>query len=181
MTTSVSSEQAGRAIGAMFFAFFGAAWLAWWSLEQFDGSAQILAGIGAGGIAIFLLALRQFRQNRSALAAQADSPFSRRAKRVFNLVNAGQWVAIFAAVLVLANTGHPEWIRVAIIFIVGAHFLPLAAVFRYRWHYVTGGALVLLAVAYPFLTPAGPLNPIGLLGAGLILWASAVLAVLPQK
>jgi len=181
MTAAVSSEHAGRAIGAMFFAFFGAAWLAWWSLEQFDGAIlPILIAIGTGGVAILLLALRQFLRNRAALAGHAETPYSRRAKRVFNLVNAVQWVTIVLTVLVLANTGHADWIRVAIIFIVGAHFLPLAAVFRYRWHYVTGGALVVLAMVYPFLTPAGPLNPIGLLGAGTILWASALVAVVPQ-
>jgi hypothetical protein len=179
MSSVISAEKAGRAIGAMFFAFFGAAWLAWWCLERFGVAPEILAAIGAGAIAIFLRALWQFRQNRAALAAEAETPEAKSARKLFSLVNAGQWIAVFVVALVLALTGHPEWIRVAIMFIVGVHFLPLAAAFRYRWHYATGGALILLSVVYPFATATGPLNPVGLLGAGLILWAAALIAVPP--
>jgi hypothetical protein len=99
-------------------------------------------------------------------------------------IQSGEWRpmdTVLVAVLALANTGHVEWIRVAIIFIVGVHFLPLAAVFRYRWHYVTGGSLIFLALAYPVSTSMGPLNPVGLFGTGVILWASALVAVMPGR
>lgn len=181
MTEIPSAARASRAIGAMFFTFFGAAWLVWWCVERYDGAPVVLAAIAIGAIGIFLLARRQLRINGPALAAAKDTPATKRSQRIFNLVNGAQWIAVTVAALVLANTGHPEWIRVAIIFIVGVHFLPLAAVFHYRWHYVTGGALIALALAYPLLTPAGPMNPAGLLGTGLILGASALVAVLPGQ
>jgi len=39
--------------------------------------------------------------------------------------------------------------------------------------------LMVLAVVYPLATPMGGGDPIGCLGAGLILWASAAWALLP--
>jgi hypothetical protein len=32
---------------------------------------------------------------------------------------------------------------------------------------------MVLAMAYPFVSPSGPTDPIGLLGTGLVLWLSA--------
>jgi hypothetical protein len=61
-----------------------------------------------------------------------------------------------------------------IIAVVGLHFLPLAAVMRYRPHYASGLALLLLAVVFPFVANGGPRSGLGPLGAGLILWASAL-------
>lgn len=181
MNPNIAAEKAGRAIGSMLFAFFGALWLVWWCLEFVGVAPAVLAAIGVGAVAIFLLALRQLREHKWALAEVANSPETLRGRKIFNWVNGGQWVAVFIAATILVNTGHPEWIRAAIIFIVGAHFLPLAATFRYRWHYVTGGALIALALVYPFLTPAGPLNPVGLFGAGAILWFSALVGVLTGR
>ena len=63
-------------------------------------------------------------------------------------------------------------------FIIGLHFLPLARLFRNPPHYVTGSALILLATTYPFVASGGPSSPAGALVAGLILWASALWAVL---
>jgi hypothetical protein len=60
---------------------------------------------------------------------------------------------------------------------VGAHFFPLAVVFQVPRHYLTGTALVLWALIYPCLMRSGPLHPIGCLGAGIILWASAAAAL----
>ena len=169
-----SPSKAGLAIGAMFFAFFGAIWLVWWCIQAYGASPGILALIAAGGGVIFVLALRQLSRHRVALAAQADSPATQRLRRIFKVLNIAQWLVIFAIVLILANTGRSVWIPASIIFVVGLHFLPLAALFGYRWHYVTGSALVLLAVTYPFVSRGGPANPVGQLGTGLILWASAL-------
>jgi hypothetical protein len=180
MNSTGDAANAGRAIGAMFFAFFGAAWLVWWCLERYGASPAILSAIALACGAIFFMARRQYRNNQSAFTAEADTPESKKKRRIFNIVNGIQWIAVISAVLALANTGHAEWIRVAIIFIVGVHFLPLAAVFQYKWHYVTGGSLIFLALVYPLSTSTGPLNPVGLFGAGIILWASALVAVMPN-
>lgn len=177
MNSNLAATKTRRATGAMFFAFYGSGWLVWWCIESFGMSLLILSTIAVVGLAIGLTAFRQYRNNKWSLVGAENSRDTKKTERIFNLVNAAQGVSIFVAVLILANTGHPEWIRVAIILIVGIHFLPLAALFRNRWHYASGGALILLAVLYPFLTKAGPLNPVGLFGAGMILWMSAVISL----
>lgn len=177
MNREQSAALAGRAIGAMFFAGFGALWLVWWCVESQGASPGVLAGIALGAVCIGMLARRRWQRHRDAARALADSPAMRRARRVFNLVNAGQWVAVVIAALWLSSTGHPEWIRVAIILIVGLHFLPLGVVFHYPMHLVTGSALIALALIYPLVSTAGPLNPVGLLGTGIVLWVSALVAL----
>ena len=106
-----------------------------------------------------------------------DSPAKKKVSRLFSIINAGQWVVILIVGNVLANVGLSAWVIPAAMFIIGLHFLPLARLYSNPRHYVTGGALMLLAVAYPVLVPGGPSNPIGCLGAGLVLWASALWAL----
>lgn len=128
-------------------------------------------------LALLALAHKVYRANAAAMRAVADTPQAKRRSRLFNIVNAGQWVVIFVLASVLGNTGRSDWIVAAVIFIIGLHFLPLARVFAYPPHYVTGSALMFLAIAYPLLAPSGPQSPVGCLGAGLILWASALWAI----
>ncbi len=161
----------------MFFTFFGGGWLALGILGGYGMSLVALLIIVAGTLLLFFAALRQFRQNRGARAAEADSPESKRAGRIFNAVNAIQWTLVFVAAAVLSRAGHKEWIIPSIILIMGIHFFPLAVVFKVPRHYATGAALMLLAVFYPLMSSAGPTSPVGCLGAGIILWASAAAAL----
>jgi hypothetical protein len=176
-TINGSAASASRAIGAMFFTLFGGAWLALGLLGGYGMSLVTLLIIVAGTLLLFFAGFRQFRQNRSAHAAEANSPESKRAGRIFNAVNAIQWILVFVAAAVLSKAGHKEWIIPSIIFIVGIHFFPLAVAFKVPRHYATGAAMALLAILYPFTTSAGPTSPVGCLGAGIILWVSAVAAL----
>lgn len=197
-----SAASANRAIGAMFFALFGGCWLAFGLLDGYGmrlvwGSgispglqipSGLLGGHGmrlapllvivAGTLWLFFASRRQFRRNRDAHAAEADSPENKRAGRIFSAVNAIQWTLVFIVATVLSRLGHEAWIIPSIIFIVGIHFFPLALAFKVPRHYVTGAAMTLLAVFYPLMLSAGPTSLVGCLGAGIILWASAVAALL---
>jgi hypothetical protein len=126
---------------------------------------------------LFFASLRKFWQNREAHAADADSPESKKAGRMFNAVNAIQWTLVFVVATALSKFGQQKWIIPAIIFIVGIHFFPLAVAFKVPRHYATGAAMMLLAVFYPLMAKAGPASPVGCLGAGIILWSSAVAAL----
>ena len=174
------ASRASRAIGAMFLAVFGGGWLVFWCMGVYGVRLGKLGVIGACSAAILLIAVKQFRDNRDAYAQEAESPASKRAGRIFNVVNAIQWVLIFLVATILWIAGRWEWIIPSVILIVGVHFFPLAVAFRVRRHYLTGGALILLAVLYPFLSQSGPLAPVGCLGTGIILWSSAIGGLIPK-
>ena len=174
-----SPAKAGRAIGAMFFAVFGGMWLGLWAHSEYPESVTALLAIAAVAAALLAAAYRAYKANSLALKAIAQTPESLRKSRMFNLVNAGQWSVIFVVALVLTQIGYARWILPAVVLIVGLHFLPLARLFAYRPHYLTGAALILLASVYPFVAPEGPESAVGALGAGLILWLSAVWAISP--
>ncbi len=171
--TTASSFRASRAIGAMFFSLLGGVWLVLGSNRAFGLNPPVLALVVVGALVLFGFAWRVFQRNKEALVEDAASPAKKKADRVFNIVNAGQWILILALGNVLVNVGRPEWVLAAAMFIIGLHFLPLAHVFAYPPHYVTGLALMTWAVGYSLVAPNGPANPVGCLGAGVILWASA--------
>jgi len=175
-----SASRASRAIGAMFLSVFGGCWLVVWCLGVYGVSFGMLGVIGACTAAILLAAIRQFRDNRDAYAKEAESPASKKAGRIFNAVNATQWVLVFIVATILQIAGHREWILPSVIFIVGVHFFPLALAFRIRRHYLTGGAMIVLAVSYPFISKSGPEAPVGCLGTGIILWLSAIAGLIPK-
>jgi uncharacterized membrane-anchored protein len=118
----------------MFFSIFGAAWLALWCKLTFGLQPVILGLVATGTLALFCYSLMRYRENREALAVDANSFQRRRAARIFNVINAVQWILIIVIANVLINTGLAVWIIPAAILIIGLHFLPLAYVFSYRPH-----------------------------------------------
>jgi len=176
-----SEACAGRAVGAMFFSGFGAAWVGAWALAQYPGLPLVLLLVGAIAAALMTMAYRTYRTNAPAMKARAKLPESLRRSRQFNAVNAGQWGLLLVAGFALSHFGQQRWILPMAILVVGLHFLPLARVFAYPPHYLTGAALVLLACGYPVLAAEGPESAVGALGAGLILWISAAWALTSAK
>lgn len=161
----------------MFFSVFGTAWLCWGALILRGGADWTLGLVLAAGFGLAFAAARRFAANRPALTMSASTPERRRAARIFRWVNAGQWMLIVVLANVLNHAGLRAWVVPMIIAVVGLHFLPLAAVMRYRPHYVSGLALLLLAAVFPLVARNGPASGVGPLGAGLILWLSAIFAL----
>lgn len=178
--TRTEARMAAQATGAMFFFVFGGVWLEGWA-QRSGAGAPAFAIIAVLALVLLAVAWRRYRRYAPALALEAQTPERRRAKRVFNIVNAGQWIVIFILIQVLINIGKSAWIIPMAMAVIGLHFLPLAHVFRHPPHYATGVAMVALAVLYPLLASGGPAAPVGLLGAGLILWLSAAWALRPAK
>jgi len=172
-----SAALAGRSIGAGFFTTFGALWLLNWAVPVHGARSPAVALIVVAALILLTMCVRMYRRHRAALAVVDQTPQRRRTRRVFHIVNALQWVALLVIVNVLANIGMARWVVPAAVLIVGLHMFPLAAVFHYRPHHVTGAALVLLALAYPLLSPDGPGGLSCCLYAGLILWLSAAWAL----
>ena len=167
------ARRGGRAVGAVFFAFFGGVW----ALLGYElgGWRTPLPLIAAAAVALTLLgvAVRVIRKCRGAMVAVRGGEQYRRMRRHFRAINAGQWIAAIIAVFVLHHMRLDEWIAPAIMLIVGLHMLPLARVFRYRPHYLTGAALILTALLYPLATRNGPASALGGMLAAAILWLSA--------
>ena len=65
----------------------------------------------------------------------------------------------------------------AITAIVGLHMFPLARLFRYPLHNLTGGLLVAWAAVSVALVPVAEMQGTTALGTGMILWASAALTL----
>ncbi|ASL47637.1 hypothetical protein bAD24_III09600 [Burkholderia sp. AD24] len=176
-----SEVRASRAIGAIFFTVFGAAWLVLWCRQLYGAAPGVLLIIATAGVALLLLSFSQFRRNKSAYRANQRTPRRLKQSRAFNVINAAQWVIIIGGATVLAELNESIWIVPLVIFTIGAHFIPVGVVFKSKARYVIGIALMLVALVYPHLTDAGPASPSGPLCTGLILWAGAMASLLPYK
>ncbi len=168
--SAVLSASAGRAKGAMFLTFFGSAWLALWNQRALHGSYLVFLLIAVSGLSIFSLAFGGYRTLRAYAEADASSPEKRRVVKLFNVINAAQWIIILVVSNVLANLGWADWIIPAAILVVGLHFLPLAKLFATKGHFYLGLAISLFAIAYPFVL-SGPTDPYGCFGVGVMLWS----------
>ena len=177
-TSSVDATLAQRAFGAMILTFFGTMWLEIWDWRAGAGPAAF-AAIALSALGLLAVGYRRYRRFAPALAAVPETPEKRRTGRVFNVVNAGQWIVIVVLGNVLANTGYGAWVVPMAIAVVGLHFVPLAVVFRNRAHYALAIAMVGFALIYPRWAPGGPADPVGFLGAGALLWASVLWALRP--
>lgn len=171
------ATQANRAIGAMFFSVFGGAWLALGTSRVFAAPIPAFVLIACATLILLWVVLRIYKVHAPALAAEPETDQQRRQSRIFHFINGGQWLVILVVGNVLANMGLGAWVIPAAIFVIGAHFLPLAKLFGYSPHYMTGAAMMLLAAGYPVVAPAGASSPVGCFGAGIILWLSAVWAI----
>jgi hypothetical protein len=175
-TGAMGATRARRATGAMFFAVFGGVWLEGWAI----GSARPLAlDVVIGLLALMLTwaAYATYRRHAAELAALPATPERKRIVPMFNFINFGQWIVIAILAALLNGNGLGNWVFPMAIFVVGLHFIPLARLFSNPPHYVTGAAMMALAAIYPFVAAGGPGDAVGLLGTGLILWASAGWAI----
>jgi hypothetical protein len=163
----------GRAIGALFFTGFGAIWLllGLYAKEQLTSTPLSMVACGtvllAGGA--FLLLRRA-----KALPRMPQDPAMARA---FKRINVIQWVAVAVVAFAFARFGIDVYVISAITAIVGLHMFPLARLFRYPLHYLTGSALVGWAGASVLLFPKDEMQGSAALGTGLILWLSALVTL----
>lgn len=162
-----------RVTGALFFTGFGCLWL----FTGFSALGQLnivtAAGVAIIGALLVTAALRIQRRAAKAAQTQTDDEANAETKRVFNRVNTIQWIGV-GAVLVLANIFHqPQLIVPAIATVVGLHLFPLARLFRYPMHYVTGTLLIAWSAGIVILLRREDIASVGALGTAAILLLSA--------
>ncbi|HJU71288.1 MAG TPA: hypothetical protein VJ603_05530 [Paucimonas sp.] len=178
MSSFPVASKASRSIGAMFLFAFGGAWLALWAYADFRSPWLPIAAIALATAMLFGYASRVYQRNKPALAALKGTPQQRRKSKWFNIINAAQWSAIFVLGNVLSRFGLSQYIIPMIIGVIGLHFLPLATLFSYRPHYLTGALLITWPLLYAPMH--GPESNLGPLGAGIVLWCSAAWAIWPK-
>ncbi len=153
----------GEVIGAAVLAFAGVGWFGW--AQQDPPSAWVpylVAGSVVCGLLLVTLVVLLVRHRTTGSSPMAD-PAVRR----------GYWLTVSVEValivggnLVLAAVGHPEYDAAWTLFVVGVHFVPLAAIFQARGLAVTGVLTALIAVAAAVFGLGGALAPSAAAGAG---------------
>lgn len=171
---TVSERAKGASIGATIMGGFGAAWLA-------IGMTGVGVPLGEGvalvlPVVVLIAFLGAALRRRLPKTKAADPLDKKRLMRQFYLVNVGQWAVIFAVASLLAHLQMNGWIVTAIVLIVGAHFIPLAQIFRAPQHMKTGIAMMVCA-ALAVVLPASARDVVECVSAGVILWISAALAL----
>jgi hypothetical protein len=163
----------GRAIGALFFIFFGAIWLILGLYARGQLDAAALCWIAGCALALAAAAVRLMQRAGRTPA----TPEGAARNRVFYWINAGQWVAVFVALNILHRLRLDVYGVSVIAVVVGLHFFPLARLFRNPLHYATGALMVAWSALVALKAPLDILQGITALGAGVILWLSAVIAL----
>jgi hypothetical protein len=167
--TTTANQLRGRAIGSLFFAVFGAIWiaLALYAKERLTAGNLIFVALDFAvlvGMALWL------RREAKRFPTVAEDP---NRDRKFNQINGAQWVAGGIAAFLLARMHLDAYIPCAIAAIVALHMFPLAGLFRYKMHYLTGSVMLAWAAASAIFVPAEHLQGTSALGTGIILWVSA--------
>jgi hypothetical protein len=168
-TAPTANQLSGRAIGSIFFSGFGALWLLLSLYVKEILSVNFAACVGCGLAVLLLSAFWLLRQARR-YPRTIDDPARSRA---FHRINGIQWAAVIVVSVGFARLHIDAYVLSAITAIVGVHLFPLAKLFRYPMHNVTGAALVAWASASVLLVPREHLQGATALGTGILLWLSA--------
>ncbi len=171
MTTA--NQLSGRAIGSIFFSSFGALWIALALYIKQTLSIDLAIGIGAGLAALLLTAFWLMRRAKRFPRLPEDKAIG----RAFNRINAIQWIAVAIVGFTFARLHIDVYVLSAITAIVGIHMFPLAKLFRYPLHNVTGAVLVAWASASVLFVPTDHLQSTTAIGTGIILWLSAAMTL----
>jgi hypothetical protein len=171
--TITANQLKGRAIGSIFFAGFGALWigLALYVKQMLSVDWSVLVATVAAALLLCAVWLMQEAKRYPKM------PEDQARGRTFTRINAIQWTAVGLVAFTFARLHMDAYVLSAITAIVGIHFFPLARLFRYPMHNVTGATLVLWASASVLLIPAEHLQGITALGTGIILWSSAAITL----
>lgn len=171
--TITANQLKGRAIGAIFFSGFGALWIGIALYVKHSFTVYLGIGLAAVLSALLLTAFWLIRMAERFPRTHEDPTVG----RAFNRINAAQWIAVFLVGFFFARLHIDTYVLSAITAIVGIHLFPLARLFRYPMHNVTGAALVIWASASVLVIPTDHLQSVTAIGTGIILWASAAVTL----
>jgi hypothetical protein len=170
----------GRCTGAALFAMLGCGWLLWsMALLHRLRPVPVVLVCMAGS----LLGVASWRIRRSQPAPLLEGALAEHRKtddRLFGWLNAAQWCAVAALFALLPRFGFENYVVPCFVSVVGLHFFFMPGQYRQPSHFWTGTALLLWAAACAFAFQPDGYRVAGFsaLGAGVVLWTSAVWALL---
>jgi hypothetical protein len=172
-----AARAVSRCYGALFFAVFGGAWLvlaayAFGRLSEFEGVL-----IAAVAILFVIAAMRLQRRGKDPGKDAVPAEEQRRNDRLFGIVNAVTWIAVFLVFVIFPRIGLQDLAIPAVALIVGLHFFPMPPLYRHTANLVTGACIAVWAIVCPMLFQGDRMIGFVAVGAGLALWLSAAWAL----
>jgi hypothetical protein len=172
-----AARAVGRCYGALFVSVFGGAWLLL-AAYAFGHLSKLGACLIVAAVLLFVIpAIRLQRRGKDAGKDAFPEGERRRNDRIFGIVNAVTWIAVFLVFQILPRVGHEDLTIPAVVLIVGLHFFPMPPLYRHRANLVTGACMAVWAILCPQLFHGDSLIGFAALGAGLALWAAAAWAL----
>lgn len=161
--STASASVHDRAITGLILSVAGSAWFGWgrqdppsgWSIPLLMGSVVGLCVAVAGG----LLVRRLLSSGESAMSDP-------RIRRSWRLIVGVEVVTILLGNVLLGLSGRPAYAAAWTLFVVGAHFLPMARVFRMPGIAVAGVLLMAVAIGAAAVSIAGLAAPSAVAGLG---------------
>ncbi len=173
----------GAGIGALVLTCAGAAWSFVALINRPEVRTWQFVLLVAPAVILIAASVRQL----AAVARMPTSPShaeaiesARHGRRIgrFATIFGVEVAVIAAAATLLARAGRPLLIPVAVVAIVGAHFVPLATIFQVRTYSLVGIALLVAAGMSLFISDE-PIRVFILdLAGAFILWAGAFAVLL---
>jgi hypothetical protein len=170
------SIHAVRAPHQMAFSAIGSLWMMGWCLQKHAHDLSTLCLVLLAGVAIFLWAWCDHRAARSGFkvpgARRFQSARGSGASPALEGLLCGAGL-LFNLVFVLELLGRPGWLPPILMMLTGLVCLVLGKAAQHRPDYLTGLALLAVALAYP-LAAGVPDHTAACFAAGSILWISVL-------
>lgn len=171
----------GAGIGCAVAGFFASAWFAWGMAEPtptavtwvLQTGAILALAVGVCGIVVAVRSVPGGGDPMSDLAVR---------RRYWTIVGVEFGIIALGSIL-LGSVGAGEWVPVWVCAVVGAHFMPLASVFRADPLKVVGAAMVVVAAVALIAGLATSVVPGAITGcgAGLVLLVAGALGLAAQR
>ena len=169
----------GRCTAALIFSIFGTCWLLLsCGYSHHLRLPAVLPICTFGGLLV--LAAMQVKQGQPIpVLEEALKAEKERDDRVFIIVNAITYCAVFLLFVLLPRFGMSNYVFPAFVGVVGLHFFPLPPWYRHTANLVVGAFMVVWSVfcAVAFKANGYTMAVYVTLGAGLALWSSALWAL----
>lgn len=182
-----ASQRAGLAFGmgtaSLMMTVLGFFWLGWAISEARMSTPIPWPILYVAFLAMLAAAIQSVRKGKALVRTHvaAHNEFWPRVRGPFRTITAIEGAGCAIVVVLVVALHRLDLLGVGISLVVGLHFLPLGRLFRVPVYYAVGTAIIVCDVlAWAFLRSDAITVAVGLT-TGLILWATAVYALLRAR